>query len=414
MKTVASVDIGSDKIVALIGEVDPYGDIHIIGVGQSKARGVDKGSITRLEVAARAISTAVREAEEMSGHKVEEVAINVSGASIKSQNEKETVPIHPSPMEVQEEHVNRLLEMSISKAKEEGFDIVHIIPRKYTLDDQEGVEHPIGLVGSKLSAQIHIVKVSATLSKNLEKTVQTAGFVPSQKVASALASARAVLKDEEMEDGVLLIDMGAGLTDFVLYLEGQPIMTGCIPLAGNAITKDISYFMKVDQDEAERLKREHGVALVDLVKEDEILKIKPRGETREISVEKFRLVEVIQVRLEEIIEKVVKAIEDAGFKLDSANAGIVITGGCANLKGIKEFLERFTDLPARVGVPQGIIGLKEKIEDPSFSTAVGLLKFAASAEGATFEKGAVAVNHNSSKGLKGLIKRIKNFFAELI
>ncbi len=413
MRTVASIDIGTDKIVALIGEVDNYGDVHIIGVGETKSRGIDKGSVTRLEVAARAIATAVREAEEMSGQKVSDVIINVSGPSVKSQNERDTINISPSPVEVEEEHINRLLERSIAKGKEDGYDIVHAIPRKYTLDDQEGIEDPIGLIGSKLTAQVHIVKVGTTLSRNLEKAVVSAGFQPTSRIVSALASAKSVLKLEEMEDGALLIDMGAGLTDFVLYVEGYPVITGCVPLAGNAITKDISFFMKVDQEEAERIKRESGVALVDMVKEGDILKIKPRGETRELSIEKSRLAEVIQVRLEEIVEKIVEKINEAGFKVDAANAGVIITGGTANLKGIKEFMERFLDLPARIGIPQGLIGLKEKIENPRYSTAVGLLKFGVKPEGVMSERRMV-MSSNSGGGFKSIIERIKEFLREIL
>ena len=417
MRTVASIDIGTDKIVALIGEVDTYGDLHIVGVGESKARGVDKGTITRLEVAARAIATSVREAEEMSGQKVTEVVINVSGSTVKSQNEKDTINISPSPVEVEEEHIHRLVERSVARGKEDGYDIVHAIPRRYMLDDQEGIEDPVGLIGSKLTAQVHIVKVGTTVSRNLEKAVVSAGFQPTMRVVSAIASANAVLSEEEKDEGVLLIDMGASLTDFVLYLEGYPVVTGCITLAGNVITKDISSYMKIDPEHAEKIKREEGVALVDLVKEGEIIKIKPRGEDRDISIEKSTLAEVIQIRLEEIVEKIVEKIEGSGYKLDGANAGVVITGGCANLTGIKEFLERFTDLPARVGVPSGLIGLKEKIEDSKYSTAVGLLKFRVSPEGVAPAGSRIEVQSNGlGKGLdlKGLIEKFKNFLREIM
>jgi len=231
-------------------------------------------------------------------------------------------------------------------------------------------------------------------------------------VVSALASAKAVLRDEEKDDGVLLMDIGAALTDFVLFIEGYPVITGCITLGGNNITKDISFFMKVDNEEAERIKRESGVALVDLVKEGDVLKIKPRGETREVTIEKKHLAEVIQIRLEEIMEKIIEKIEEAGFKLDSANAGVVITGGTANLHGIKEFVERFTDLPARIGVPEGLIGLKERIEDPRYATAVGLLKFGITPEGALMEqRGSVS---NSTGGFRGIIKKLSDFIKEIL
>ncbi len=412
MRTVASIDIGTDKIVALIGEVDTYGDVHIVGIGESKSRGIDKGSVTRLEVAARAISTAMREAEEMSGQKISGVVINVSGSSIRSQNERDTINVSSNPVEVEEEHIVKLIERSTNRGKEDGYEIIHAIPRKFVLDDQEGIEDPVGLIGSKLTAQVHIIKVGTTLNRNLEKVVSYAGYQPTRKVVSALASAKAVLKEEEKDDGVLLMDIGAALTDFVLFIEGYPVITGCITLGGNNITKDISFFMKVDNEEAERIKRESGVALVDLVKEGDVLKIKPRGETREVTIERKHLAEVIQIRLEEIMEKIITKIEEAGFKLDSANAGVVITGGTANLQGIKEFVERFTDLPVRIGVPEGLIGLKERIEDPRYATAVGLLKFGITPEGTLLEQKSSA--SNSRGGFRGIIKKLSDFFREIL
>ncbi len=414
MRTVASVDIGTSKIVALIGEVDSYGDVHIIGVGTARSKGIDKGSVTRLDVSAKAVASAVREAEEMSGQKIGSVIINVSGPKIKSQNEKVTIPISPAPIEVERSHIVRLIDNCLSKGKEEGYEIIHSIPRKYTLDDQEGIEDPVGLIGSKLTAQVHIVKSATTLSLNLSKAITASGLKPSYKVASPLASAKAVLREEEMEDGVLVLDIGAGLTDFVLYLDGYPALTGSIPLGGNNITKDLSHYMKVDQEEAERIKRENGVALVDAVKEGEMLKIKPRGEEREVSVERVKLAEVIQIRLEEIFEKIDEHIRNLGFKLDSANAGVVITGGTANLKGIKEFAERFTDLPARIGVPRELTGLKDKIEDPSYSTAVGLLRFATMEELLAKATASTNTNSNSKSKLNGFFDKFKEFLREIL
>ncbi len=413
MRTVTAIDIGANKIVVLIGEVDDYGDIHIIGVGETQSRGVDKGSITRLELASRAIANAVREAEEMSGQKSTSPIINISGQTVRSQNERDTINISPSPVEVEKEHVDRLLERSITKGKEDGMDIVHAIPWKYILDDQEGIEDPIGLIGSKLSAQVHLIKVGTTVSRNVVKAVSTAGLNPNMKVVNAIASARAVLNEEEKEEGVLLVDMGASLTDFILYLEGHPVVTGSVTLAGNVITKDINQYMKVDYDSAEKLKKEAGVALVELVKEGEVVKIKPRGEEREISIEKTKLAEVIQIRLEEIMEKVMEEIKKAGYSIDNANAGIVVTGGSANLKGIKEFMERFTDLPARVGIPTGLTGLKERIEDPKYATAVGLLRFGVQPEGLPMGV-SKPVTTNNGKGFKSIFEKLKDWIKDII
>ena len=414
MKRIAALDIGSSKVVYVIGERDSYGDIHIIGVGEVPSKGIYKGTINNLSEARVSILRALQDAEEMAGVKVRDIVFNVSGSSlknstIKSQNERETITVSPNSTDIEEFHVNRLIERCLTKSKEDGYEIVYYTPRKFILDEQGEVKNPLGLVGSKLSAEVHIVKVSSTLIRNLEKVIKESGLNPVNKIVSAIASASATLTEDEKEDGVLLLDIGGGLTDYTVYVEGTPIVTGVVPFGGNNITKDLSYYLKVDNEEAERIKLKYGSAFADGVREDEVIKIKPRGEEREVPISRKNIAIVIQSRVEEIMEKVLTELDKKNVKLSLLNAGVVITGGTANLQGIKELVENMTGLPARIGIPKGIIGLRERIEDPKYSTVVGLLKLGVS-------ENIPEVHTDSQKNgwsLKDLLERFWNWLKEL-
>ncbi len=416
MKLITSLDIGTSKVVALVGEVDSYGDLHVIGIGESPSKGIDKGYVTRLDLAVNSVLTAIKEAQEMAGSKISNVVLGISGPTLKSQNEKDTISISSQPIEIDYTHIERLIERAIMRSKEEGYEVLDAIPRKFILDDQEGVIDPVGLLGSRISAEVHVVKIGSSILKNTEKVVLNAGMEVLGKFLSPLASAEAVLTPEEKEEGVLMIDMGAGLTDFVVFLEGSILVTGCLPIGGSNITKDIAHFMKINVEQAERIKIENGFAYADLVNEAERVKIKPRGEEKEVSISRKQLAEVIQIRLEEIMEKLSDYLNQQGVNLDSLHAGIVITGGSAKLAGMREFLERYFDLPVRIGYPMGVIGLKEKVQDPAYATSVGLIKLAHKSfifdKRDVFSKGYEKEKKNST--FKNFVDRLMSFFRDII
>lgn len=416
MKLITSLDIGTSKVVALVGEVDSYGDLHVIGIGESPSKGIDKGYVTRLDLAVNSVLTAIKEAQEMAGSKISNVVLGISGPTLKSQNEKDTISISSQPIEIDYTHIERLIERAIMRSKEEGYEVLDAIPRKFILDDQEGVIDPVGLLGSRISAEVHVVKIGSSILKNTEKVVLNAGMEVLGKFLSPLASAEAVLTPEEKEEGVLMIDMGAGLTDFVVFLEGSILVTGCLPIGGSNITKDIAHFMKINVEQAERIKIENGFAYADLVNEAERVKIKPRGEEKEVSISRKQLAEVIQIRLEEIMEKLSDYLNQQGVNLDSLHAGIVITGGSAKLAGMREFLERYFDLPVRIGYPMGVIGLKEKVQDPAYATSVGLIKLAHKSfifdKRDVFSKGHEKEKKNST--FKNFVDMLMSFFRDII
>ncbi len=417
MKALTALDIGTSKIVALMAEVDSYGDIHVIGLGECPSKGIDRGYITRLDLAVASVASALKDAQEMAGVKTSSVVLGLSGPTLKSQNEKDLLNIAPQPAEIDYSHIQRLIEKAILRSKEEGYEILDAIPRKFILDEQEGVIDPVGLLGSKISAEVHVVKIGSSLVKNTEKVILNAGLSINARFPSALASAEAVLTLEEKEEGVLLVDMGAGLTNFAVFSEGSILATGVIPMGGLNITKDIAHFMKITNEQAERIKIESGYALADVVNETERVKIKPRGEEREVAVSRKQLAEVIQIRLEEIMERVSESLSSQGVNLDTLHAGIVITGGSSKLAGIKEFLERYFDLPVRVGFPTGIVGLKEKVQDPAYATAVGLIKLAYKKH---TEERLVSRSYtenresNNSFNVYNLLMKIKSFFRDIM
>jgi len=417
MKLITALDIGTSKVVALVGEIDSYGDVHIIGIGESPSKGIDRGYVTRLDLAVNSVLSAIKEAQEMSGIKLSTVVLGISGPTLKSQNERDTVSISSQPVEIDYTHIERLIDRAIMRSREEGYEILSAIPRKFILDEQEGVIDPVGLLGSKMSAEVHVVKIGTSLLKNIEKVAANAGVDIAGRFLSPLAGAEAVLSYEEKEEGVLMMDMGAGLTNFVVFSEGSILTTGCIPMGGVNITKDIAHFMKINIEQAERVKIENGYALADAVNETERIKIKPRGEEKEVTVSRRQLAEVIQIRLEEIMEKVADYLNAQGVNLDSLHAGVVITGGSAKLSGMREFLERYFDLPVRIGYPMGVIGLKEKVQDPAYAVAVGLVKLAhrelALEKKGTLQKGKEKTAENNFS-LSNLITRFKAFFKDIM
>ncbi len=417
MSLITALDIGTSKVVALVGQVDDYGDVHIIGIGESPSRGVDRGYITRLDLAVNSILSAIKEAQEMVGEKLSTVVLGISGPTLKSQNEKDTLSIAPQPVEIDYTHIERLIERAIMRSKEEGYEIISAIPRRFVLDEQEGIIDPVGLLGSKISAEVHVVKIGASLLRNTEKVVANTGMEIVERFISPLASAEAVLNYEEKEEGVLMMDIGAGLTNFVVFSEGSLLITGCIPMGGINITKDIAHFMKINIEQAEKIKIENGYALADAVNDTERIKIKPRGEEKEVTVSRKQLAEVIQIRLEEIMERVVDYLHAQGVNLSSLYAGVVITGGSAKLAGIREFLERYFDLPARIGYPTGVVGLKEKMQDPAYATVVGLVKLVH--KELTFEKKRLfqkekeKITENRSK-FSSFVAKLKAFLRDIM
>lgn len=371
-KVIVAVDIGTSKITTVVGDIDELGDLHIIGFGESKSRGIDRGVITKPNDAIRSIKESVSQAETTSGYKIVDAIVNVGGPHLEFQNDKEFLTFGVSQKEITHEDIEALHNKVISKASKENFEIIHVLAKRYILDDENAVIDPEGMLGSKLEAEFHIVLDKLTSYYNLRKVVENAGIRPVRFVANPIASAVSVLYNEEKEMGVILLDIGGGTTDIAIYCEDSVEYTKSIPVGGNHIIMDIAHRFRISKEDAEALKKEHGVAILEALEENEVLSIYPRGYEESVSIEKAELVDTIEERLLDIFDVIKKELSETNL-LNRVNAGIVLTGGVANIPYIRELAEESFKMDVRIGKPKDYRGFSEKLSYPQYATSVGML-----------------------------------------
>jgi cell division protein FtsA len=372
---VTSLDIGTTKVCAIIAEVLPDVEPNIIGVGVSPCTGLQKGTVVDLEATTSAIRDAVKKAERMADAKVDTVLVGITGQHIASFNSRSVVAIsNPSPREINERDIERLLEASRVIVLPPERQIVHSIPRWYSVDGQAGVRQPVGMYGSRLEVETHIVTGLSSFISNVVKCVQAAGLDVEATILEPIATGESTLLPEERALGVALVDIGGGTTDIAVYLDGAVYYSAAIPVGGNHVTKDIAVGLCTTQEEAERVKVRYGWALVDMVPASESFEVFSLGRSEPRVLPKRVLAEIIEPRMSEICELVMEQLEKAGCE-DRVPAGIVFTGGASQIKGLVELSSRVTGLPVRLGKPFGVSGSAEVLNNPSYATAVGMLLF---------------------------------------
>ncbi|MFP3896302.1 MAG: cell division protein FtsA [Anaerolineales bacterium] len=381
-RTIVGIDVGTTKICTLIGQVGEQGALRITGVGIASSRGVDKGVITDLEKASEAIGESIQKAESVSGHTVVAAYVGVGGAHIASRNSRGVAAIGRGDRPVDRGDIERAMEAARAITMPHNRRIVHAIPREFVIDDQGGVRNPLGLMGFRLEVEAHIVTGAMTCIKNLIRCIQANQVEVLDLVLQPLASARAVLTAEEMEMGVTLLDMGGGTLDMAFYAEGSVVKTGVIGLGGRHITKDIAVGLGTSFATAEDIKVRYAHVSRSAVKEDEVIEISAFGDENPVVVSRGDVCDIVGMRAEEMFELLSREIRRSG--LDSLlPAGVVMTGGTANLRGVKEFARMRLGLPVRVGMPMGLRGLMEAISGPAYATPIGLLLWGKEREDAT-------------------------------
>lgn len=370
---VVGLDIGTTKVAALVGNVLEGGTIEIIGRGLAPSYGLEKGVVVDIGETTASIRRAVEQAEKMADVKIQSVTVGIAGKHIKSINNSGTVSINRDNRIITREDVRRVIETAQAVQIPPDSQLIHIIPRQYIVDGQDGITDPVGMTGMRLEVDVHIVTGAVTAVHNIVRCVQNLGIGIDHIVLQPLASSYAVLTSAEKELGVALMDVGGGTTDIAVFRGGDIWFSKILPIAGEHITNDITVGLKVPYEEAERIKREEGTARVDEINSDERVEIVTIGEERK-SIPRSRLAKIIEPRLEELFDMAMVEIEDAGYR-DLIPGGVVLTGGTALLGGICEFVQSRYDIPARQGrTPQGIHGLRDIVESPIYATSVGLLK----------------------------------------
>lgn len=377
---VVGLDIGTTKICVTVGRRSEHGKIEILGMGKAESAGVTRGVVSNIQKTVQAIMLAVEEASAQSNVDVKIVNVGIAGQHIKSLQHRGILTRKELNTEIQRKDIDKLIEDMYKLVMPPGEEIIHVLPQEFTVDNEPGIKDPIGMAGVRLEANFHIISGHVSAVKNIIKCVGNAGLETQELILEPLASSESVLSDEEKEAGVVLVDIGGGTTDLAIFHEGIIRHTAVIPFGGNSVTEDIREGCSVMRNQAELLKTRFGSALADENKENEIICVPGlRGrEPKEISVK--NLAYVIQARMEEIIEHVYYEIKSSGYE-KKLIAGIVITGGGAQLKHLPQLVEYVTGLDSRVGYPNEHLAkndvlpknVYDELKSPMYATGIGLL-----------------------------------------
>jgi len=369
---VIGLDIGTTKICSIIGELSDEGRVEVVGVGTSPSTGLRKGMVVNIDATIHSIERAVEEAELMAGVKVKSLYAGIAGGHIKGINSRGVIAISRKDREISAEDIDRVIDAAKAVAIPLDREVIHVLSQSFTVDDQDGIKDPIGMSGIRLEAEIHIVTGAVTAVQNIIKSVNRAGFEVEDIILQPLASAEAVLTPDEKELGVAILDIGGGTTDIAIFHEGSIRHTCVLPLGGDHVTNDIAVGLRTPTSEAENIKKKFGCALASLVREEEEVEVPSVGGRQARRIFRRVLCEIVEPRLEEIYTLVKREIKMAGYE-DLLAAGIVITGGTSLMDGSLEIAEKIFGLPVRRGYPTGIGGLVDVVNNPIYSTGVGLV-----------------------------------------
>src|ERR1700728_685863 len=372
---VVGLDIGTTKVCAVVGEVADDG-ITILGVGSVPCRGLRKGIVSNIDWTVRSIKEAIESAQTMAGVEIRTVYAGVAGSHIRSQASDGVAAIAGG--EVTRADVERVLEGARAIPVDADRQILHVLPREYIVDAQDGIRDPIGMSGVRLGTKVNLVTAATSCVQNVIRCAERCGLTVADVVLEPLASAEAVLSDDEKEIGAAVVDIGGGTTDIILYVDGGIAHTSVIPVGGNNITSDIAAGLRTPMAEADRLKRLSGCALGRMVADDEEIEVPGVGGHAPRKTARRVLSDIIEPRVEEMFAVVRKRIEDTGL-LEQLSAGVVLTGGAVLLEGMSDFAEEILGMPVRIGYPTGVKGITQLVHGPQFATGVGLLKFGAAA-----------------------------------
>lgn len=404
---ISVLDIGTSKVLALIGEVQDDNEIHIVGLGQSVSRGLRAGMVTNIDATVQAIRQAVNEAELMADTKITHVTTGIAGNHIRSLNSQGVVKIKDG--EVTQADIDRAIETAKAVNIPPDHKILHAVVQDYIIDTQLGVREPIGMSGVRLDTRVHIITGASTAVQNIQKCIERCGLKVDEVMLQPLASGQAVLTEDEKDLGVCVIDIGGGTTDIAVYTNGAIRHTSVIPVAGDLITKDLSQALRTPHDAAEYIKIHYGVVFPEMEGLDEMIVVPSVGDRKPRQVPRKVLAIVIRERIREILEVVASELRKSGFPKEVLTSGIVLTGGTSMLSGIEELAEEVFELPVRIGIPQEMGGVSERVRTPRYSTVIGLLQAARSLEGIHVQQQGGIVQDKEEAG-GGLWARLKRWF----
>ncbi|HPV41057.1 MAG TPA: cell division protein FtsA [Spirochaetota bacterium] len=368
------LDIGTTKTCAVIGTMNQNNQVEVIGVGVTPSKGLKNGVIVNIDNTTAAIIKAIDEGELMAGYEVTDCIIGVSGQHVKGQNSRGVVAVSSRNRTITTNDVKRVIEAAQAVVIPMDREILHVLSKEFSVDDQIGIKDPIGMTGVRLEAEVHIVTGVTSGIQNMIKAVEKAGFQYRDIVFNPLAAADAVLSRDEMELGVALLDIGGGTIDIVVYLEGGVAYSTVLSIGGIHVTNDISIGLRTPIESAELIKKKYGCAVLDLVDPSEVVEVPSVGGRPPRKLLRQELTQIIEPRVAEMMEMVDRELALSGKK-DMLSAGIVLTGGGSMLDGSIEAAERVFNMPVRIGSPRDIAGLADRVATPQFAASVGLLRY---------------------------------------
>ncbi|MEJ2508876.1 MAG: cell division protein FtsA [Gammaproteobacteria bacterium] len=398
---IVGLDIGTSKVVAIVGEITPENEVEVIGIGSHPSRGLKKGVVVNIESTVQSIQRAVEEAELMAGCQIHSVYAGIAGSHIRSLNSHGIVAIRDK--EVTPADVERVIDAARAVAIPADQKILHILPQEFIIDTQEGIREPVGMSGVRLEAKVHMVTGAVSAAQNIIKCVRRCGLEVDYIILEQLASSQAVLTEDEMELGVCLVDIGGGTTDIAVFTDGAIRHTAVIPIAGDQVTNDIAVAMRTPTQYAEEIKIKYACALTQLASADETIEVPSVGDRPARRLARQTLAEVVEPRYEELFTLIQAELRRSGFE-DLCAAGVVITGGSAKMEGVVELAEEIFHMPVRLGAPQYVSGLVDVVRNPIYSTGVGLLLFGQQNRGLNISEVLLG------GGAKGVWRRMKSWF----
>lgn len=402
---IVGLDIGTSKISAVIAEYDEKGALEIIGIGTAPSSGLRRGVVINIEATLRSVVDAIEAAEQMAGREVKRVVSGVAGSHIEGLNSRGVVAVTGKGREITADDVERVIEAAKAVSIPMDREILHVIPRDYVIDEQGGIKNPLDMIGVRLEVEVHMITGSVTAAQNLVKCVNRAGFEIQNVVFSSIAAAEAVLSQDEKDLGAIVIDIGGGTTNVLVYRDGAPYHSFVLPVGGSQVTGDLSIMLKTSTESAEKIKRDAGCAYLPLVEDGEPVIVPGVGGRSPIQCTRGQICEIVQPRMTEIFRMVRERL-DRQRLLDRIAGGLVLTGGGALLPGVVELGQDMFNLGGRIGQPGRHGGLADAYQSPEYATAVGLVLFSH-----RLDHGERSVTKERSGGvIQGVRRWMKHFF----
>ncbi|HIF74109.1 MAG TPA: cell division protein FtsA [Porticoccaceae bacterium] len=398
---IVGLDIGTSKVVAIVGNIKEDGRLDIVGIGSHRSRGLKKGTVVNIESTVESIQRAIEEAELMTGCQIHSVYAGIAGSHIRSMNSHGIVAIRDG--EVMRPDIVRVIDAAKAVAIPADQKVLHVLPQEFIIDSHDGVKEPLGMSGVRLEAKVHLVTCARNAIQNIEKCIKRCGLETEEIILEQLASSYSVLTEDEKELGVCLVDLGGGTTDIAIFTDGAIRHTGVIPIAGDQVTNDIAMALRTPTENAEEIKIKYACALTQLASAEDFIKVPSVGDRAPRELSRQSLAEVVEPRYDELFTLVQAELQRSGFE-NLLAAGVVLTGGTSKMEGVVDLAEEIFHAPVRIGVPHNVNGLADIVRNPIYSTGVGLLLY-----GLKQNQERVWIDPTREPQIH-IVDRVKNFF----